>query len=172
MQRSFSGRTIELIRGDITEQDVDAIVNPANRHLQMGGGVAGAIRMKGGKEIQDECDRIGSIESGNAVITGGGRLTARHVIHAVGPRMGEGDEDRKLKDATGNSLKVADDNSLKSLAFPAISTGIFGYPLDRCAAVMLMTTKEYLMGETGIEKVVFCLFDSLALDTFEKVLDK
>jgi len=172
MQRSFSGRTIELIRGDITEQDVDAIVNPANRHLQMGGGVAGAIRMKGGKEIQDECDRIGSIEIGNAVITGGGRLTARHVIHAVGPRMGEGDEDRKLKDATSNSLKVADENSLKSLAFPAISTGIFGYPLDRCAAVMLMTTKEYLMGETGIEKVVFCLFDSLALDTFEKVLDK
>ncbi len=172
MQRSFSGRTIELIRGDITEQDVDAIVNPANRHLQMGGGVAGAIRMKGGKEIQDECDRMGAIEVGNAVITGGGRLTARHVIHAVGPRMGEGDEDRKLKDATSNSLKVADENSLKSLAFPAISTGIFGYPLDRCAAVMLMTTKEYLMGETGIEKVVFCLFDSLALDTFEKVLDK
>ena len=170
MRREFKGKTIEIVRGDITELDTEAIVNPANQHLQMGGGVAGAIRKKGGTEIQEECDRVGRIEVGEAVITGAGRLKTRHVIHAVGPRMGEGGEDRKLRAATMNSLRVADENALKSLAFPAISTGIFGYPLDRCAAVMLATTKEYLEGTKGIEKVVFCLYDSLAKETFEKVL--
>jgi O-acetyl-ADP-ribose deacetylase (regulator of RNase III) len=170
MRREFKGKTIEIVQGDITELDAEAIVNPANQHLQMGGGVAGAIRKKGGIEIQEACDRVGRIEVGEAVITGAGRLKARHIIHAVGPRMGEGDEDRKLRAATVNSLRVADENALKSLAFPAISTGIFGYPLDRCAAVMLATTKEYLEGTKGIEKVVFCLYDSLAKETFEKVL--
>ncbi|MFQ6104466.1 MAG: macro domain-containing protein [Candidatus Glassbacteria bacterium] len=170
MKRELFGKVIELVQGDITELDTDAIVNPANVHLQMGGGVAGAIRRKGGKKIQEECDQIGRIEVGEAVITGGGDLRARHVIHAVGPRMGEGDEDRKLRAATLNSLKVADENALKSIAFPAISTGIFGYPLDRCAVVMLNATKNYLSGESGLERIVFCLYDSLALEKFKKAL--
>lgn len=170
MQRQFNGRIIEIVQGDITDLDTDAIVNPANQHLQMGGGVAGAIRKKGGSEIQEECARIGRIEVGQAAITGAGRLKARHVIHAVGPRMGEGDEDVKLRAATLASLKVADRNSLASIAFPAVSTGIFGYPLERCAVVMLTATRDYLMGKTGIAKVVFCLYDSLARETFERAL--
>lgn len=172
MKRKFGEKIIELILGDITEQESDAIVNPANTHLQMGGGAAGAIRKKGGKGIQDECGGIGKIAVGEAVITGGGDLKAAHVIHAVGPRMGEGEEDSKLISATLNSLKVADENSLKTLVFPAISTGIFAYPMDRCAVVMLNTTANYLEGETGLEKVTFCLLDSLALEKFEKVLSE
>jgi O-acetyl-ADP-ribose deacetylase (regulator of RNase III) len=172
MRREFQSKIIEIVQGDITELDTDAIVDPANQHLQMGGGVAGAIRKKGGSTIQEECDRIGRIEVGEAVITGAGRLEARYVIHAVGPRMGEGDEDRKLRAATMSCLRVADENALTSIAFPAISTGIFGYPLDRCAAIMLATTKKYLEGTKGIEKVVFCLYDSLARETFEKELSQ
>jgi len=105
-----------------------------------------------------------------AVITTGGKLKARHVIHAVGPRMGEGDEDEKLRSATLNSLKVADENGLKSIAFPAISTGIFGFPIQRCAEIMLATTIEYLRGNTGIERVVFCLYGQDSYDVFVRRL--
>jgi O-acetyl-ADP-ribose deacetylase (regulator of RNase III) len=159
-----------LINGDLTEQATDAIVNPANSELILGGGVAGAIRRKGGPKIQEECDKIGGTPVGTAVITTGGNLKAKHVIHAVGPMMGEGDEDRKLRDATLNSLKVADQYKLKSLAFPAISTGIFGYPIDRCAQIMLTTTIDYVRGKTGLEKVVFCLWGDEAYQTFEKAI--
>ncbi len=159
-----------LIDGDLTEQATDAIVNPANSELILGGGVAGAIRRKGGPKIQEECDRIGGTPVGTAVITTGGNLKARHVIHAVGPMMGEGDEDRKLRDATLNSLKVADQHKLKSIAFPAISTGIFGYPIERCAQIMLVTAIEYLRGKTGLEKVTFCLWGDEAYSIFEKTL--
>ena len=149
MERVINQSIIELVQGDITEMETDAIVNAANAQLVMGGGVAGAIRKKGGPAIQEECNRIGGTHVGDAVITTGGNLRAKHVIHAVGPRMGEGDEDRKLKDATLNSLKIADQNHLVSISFPAISTGIFGYPLKRCARIMLSTSIEYLNGETG-----------------------
>jgi len=172
MERKIGSSVIELIQGDITELDTDAIVNAANAQLVLGGGVAGAIRRKGGPEIQEECNRISGTFVGGAVITTGGKLKARHVIHAVGPRQGEGDEDRKLKNATLNSLKVADENGLKSIAFPAISTGIFGYPLDKCATIMLSTTIHYLKGKTGLEKVVFCLYDSRAFDTFTAELSR
>ncbi len=172
MQRVINKSSIELIQGDITEMAVDAIVNAANAQLQLGGGVAGAIRRKGGPAIQDACDKIGGTLVGGAVITTGGNLKARFVIHAVGPRMGEGDEDQKLKQATLNSLKIADKHSLKSIAFPAISTGIFGYPLERCAEVMLSETINYLTGTTGIKQVYFCLFDRPALAVFEQTLAK
>jgi O-acetyl-ADP-ribose deacetylase (regulator of RNase III) len=159
-----------LVNGDITEQATDAIVNPANSELILGGGVAGAIRRRGGPKIQEECDKIGGTPVGTAVITTGGNLKAKHVIHAVGPQMGEGDEDRKLRDATLSSLKVADQHKLKSITFPAVSTGIFGYPIDRCAQVMLKATSEYLRRKTGLEKVVFCLWGEEAYQTFEKTL--
>jgi O-acetyl-ADP-ribose deacetylase (regulator of RNase III) len=108
---------------------------------------------------------------GGAVITGGGKLKARHVIHAVGPRMGEGDEDAKLRDATFNCLKLADQHGLKSIAFPAISAGIFGFPIDQCAEIMLKATIEYLQaGATGLTQVVFVLFDSASLQVFESQL--
>ncbi len=159
-----------LVQGDITEQDTDAIVNAANRELILGGGVAGAIRRKGGDQIQRECRRIGGTQVGGAVITGGGRLKARYVIHAVGPRMGEGDEDRKLGSATLNSLALADSKGLKSIAFPAISTGIFGFPTQECAKVMLEVTCNYLSSHRHLQRVVFCLFDRAALSIFEKQL--
>jgi len=165
------GKTsLELVQGDITDMDCDAIVNAANRDLILGGGVAGAIRRKGGPTIQEECNEIGSVEIGEAVITTGGKLRARYVIHAVGPKFGEGDEDRKLASATLNSLKMADRHGLRSIAFPAISTGIFGFAVDRCASIMLSTTISYLHDKTAIEKVVLCLYDPDTLEVFRRKL--
>jgi O-acetyl-ADP-ribose deacetylase (regulator of RNase III) len=167
MQLKIRNSEIHVIQGDITELDSDAIVNAANQQLVLGGGVAGAIRRKGGPEIQKECDLIGGTFVGGAVITTGGKLKAKHVIHAVGPRMGEGNEEEKLRNATLNSLKLADENGLKSIAFPAISTGIFGFPRERCAPIMLETAQRYLQGNTGLKRIVFCLFDQETLSVFE-----
>jgi len=166
MERKVNNTILELRQSDITELSSDAIVNAANAQLVLGGGVAGAIRMKGGPSIQNECDEKSPISVGDAVLTTGGNLKAKHVIHAVGPRMGEGDEDNKLRNATVNALKAADENNLLSIAFPAISTGIFGFPMGRCAEVMLDATVEYLNGETGLEKVIFCLFDQASFEIF------
>lgn len=172
VSKRVGSSTLELMEGDITELDTDAIVNAANSSLKMGGGVAGAILRKGGYEIQEECDRIGYCPVGGAVITTGGKLKAKYVIHAVGPRWGEGDEDEKLKNATLNSLKLADERGLKSIALPAISTGIFGFPMDRAARIMLSTAIEYLKGETQLERVVFCLYGKEAFETFRKTLEE
>ena len=166
MEVQVNHSVVELIEGDITGLAVDAIVNPANAQLVLGGGVAGAIARKGGDSIQCQCNEIGGTFVGGAVITGGGNLKAKHVIHAVGPRHGEGDEENKLRSATRNSLKVADENKLSSIAFPAISTGIFGFPMDKCAEIMLSETVDYLKADTSLEKVVFCLYDDEALRIF------
>jgi O-acetyl-ADP-ribose deacetylase (regulator of RNase III) len=170
MKAKINNTVLELIQGDITDQITDAIVNAANAALQLGGGVAGAIRRRGGPVIQEECNRIGGTYVGGAVITIGGNLPAKYVIHAVGPIYGDDHEDEKLKDATLNSLKLADKNRLKSIAFPAISTGIFGFPKDRCSTIMLSTTIAYLEGPTGLGKVVYCLYDKKTLEIFEGVL--
>ncbi|NVM35706.1 MAG: macro domain-containing protein [Candidatus Lokiarchaeota archaeon] len=161
---------IDLVQGDITELETDVIVNAANNQLILGGGVAGAIRRKGGPIIQEECNEIGGTFVGGAVITTGGNLKSKHVIHAVGPRMGEGNEDQKLKNATINSLKLMDEHNLKTIAFPAISTGIFGFPIDRCSKIMINVAKEYLQGNTQIEKVIFCLYTAPDFEVFEKEL--
>ena len=161
---------IKLVQGDITELDTDVIVNAANAQLILGGGVAGAIRRKGGPKIQEECNKMGGTFVGGAVITTGGNLKAKHVIHAVGPRMGEGNEDEKLENATLNSLKLMDEHNLKTIAFPAISTGIFGYPIDRCAIIMITSAKDYLAGETQIREVIFCLYTDSDFHVFEKEL--
>ena len=159
-----------MTQGDITEMQTHAIVNPANAHLILGGGVAGAIRRKGGPQIQAECSKIGPTFVGGAVITTAGNLNAKYVIHAVGPRAGEGDEDQKLKNATLNALKLADKNKLLSISFPAISTGIFGFPIARCAKIMLQTTINYLKSDTNIKKVIFCLFTPEHYDVFTNQL--
>jgi O-acetyl-ADP-ribose deacetylase (regulator of RNase III) len=172
MKANIGNRVLELVQGDITEMGTDVIVNAANAHLTLGGGVAGAIRRKGGPAIQKECNKIGGTFVGGAVITTGGNLKAKYVIHAVGPRMGEGNEDEKLKNATVNSLKLADEYQLKSISFPAISTGIFGFPIQRCAEIMLRNTIEYLRGETGLNKVVFCLYGQDSYRVFENQLKK
>ncbi len=170
MELTVNNSKIKLVQGDITELSTDVIVNAANAQLILGGGVAGAIRRKGGPSIQEECNKIGGSIVGGAVITTGGDLKAKYVIHAVGPRMGEGNEDEKLKNATLNSLKLMDEHSLKTIAFPAISTGIFGYPIDRCAKIMISTAKEYLAGETQIEDVIFCLYSASDFKVFEDEL--
>ncbi|MBW2060551.1 MAG: macro domain-containing protein [Deltaproteobacteria bacterium] len=166
MKAKVNQTELELTQDDITEMDTEAIVNAANASLILGGGVAGAVRTKGGPSIQEECDKIGGTYVGGAVVTGGGDLKAKYVIHAVGPRMGEGDEDHKLEQATLNSLKRADEKGMKSIAFPAISTGIFGFPVDRAAKIMLGAVKGYLERQTTLDKVVFCLYGQESFDVF------
>ncbi len=176
MQMTFNKTNLELAQGDITQQETDAIVNAANSTLQHGGGVAGAILKAGGITIQEESNTWvqawgGEVSVGATAITSGGNLPARYVIHAVCPRMGEGEEEDKLRRATLNSLKTAEKHNLKSVAFPAIGTGIFQYPIDKCAEVMLSTVIDYLLTEeTKLKQVVFCLFDQNAYDVFEKTL--
>jgi O-acetyl-ADP-ribose deacetylase (regulator of RNase III) len=170
MRVKISKSVLELLEGDITEMQTEAIVNAANARLILGGGVAGAIRRKGGPKIQEQCSKIGGTFVGGAVKTTGGNLKAKFVIHAVGPQMGEGNEDEKLKNATLNSLILADENNIKSISFPAISAGIFGFPIERCAKIMLRTTIDYLKGQTGLEKVIFCLFGQDSYEVFEKQL--
>ncbi len=162
---------IKIVQADITDLDTDVIVNAANAQLILGGGVAGAIRRTGGSTIQEECNKIGGTFVGGAVITTGGNLKAKFVIHAVGPRMGEGDEDSKLTNAVLNSLKLMDEHGLKTIAFPAISTGIFGYPIDRCAKIMIFNAKKYLAGETQIREVVFCLYSNSGYEVFNRELN-
>jgi len=173
MERKIRNSTLELIEGDITEMATDAIANAANSHLQHGGGVAGAIVRKGGWIIQEESNKIGYVPVGEAAITTAGKLKTKYVIHAVGPvwRDGNENEDEKLKNATLNSLKLADRNNLRSIAFPAISAGIFGFPIDRCAKIMLSTTIEYLNEETRLERVIFCLYGKKNFEIFQKELE-
>jgi O-acetyl-ADP-ribose deacetylase (regulator of RNase III) len=166
MRVNIENCVLELLEGDITEMQTEAIVNAANARLVLGGGVAGAIRRKGGPQIQEECNKIGGTFVGGAVKTTGGNLKAKYVIHAVGPRMGEGNKDEKLKNATLNSLKLADEETIKSISLPAISTGVFGFPIQRCAEIMLQTVVDYLKGQTGLEKVVFCLFGRDSYEVF------
>ena len=173
MEKKVGQAVLEVNQCDITEMDTDAIVNAANAQLVLGAGVAGAIRTKGGPKIQEECDSIGGTFVGGAVITTGGNLKARHVIHAVGPRMGEGNEEEKLKNATLNSLKLTDENSLTSITFPAISTGIFGFPKERCAEIMLGAVIDYLKeGDTGLKRVVFCLHGASSYEIFSETFKR
>jgi O-acetyl-ADP-ribose deacetylase len=173
MQTTINGISIELVKGDITDLALDAIVNPANSHLVLGAGVAGAIARKGGPSIQAECDQIGHCDVGSTVITGGGKLPARHVIHAVGPRMGEGDEPAKLANATRSSLTLADQKGLTSIALPAISTGVFGYPLADCARIMLRVIRDFAaQGPQTLKRIVVCLYDDRAYQIFAETLNK
>jgi O-acetyl-ADP-ribose deacetylase (regulator of RNase III) len=171
MQIKINQTLLELVKGDITELATDVVVNAANSHLQMGGGVAGAIRRKGGESIQNECNQIGYCPVGSAAITRAGNLRAKWVIHAVGPRWGEGEEDKKLRDALLSSLKLAQKHKIKSIAFPAISAGIFGFPMERCANILLSTTIDWLKGNTFLDRVIFCLYDKNAFNTFQNELN-
>jgi len=167
---TMDGTQLELIEGDITELEVDAIVNAANDQLQLGTGVAGAIRSKGGPTIQEECDRIGGTPVGTAVMTAAGNLKARWVIHAVGPRMGEGDEDKKLAAAVRAALALADRRGIRTIALPAISTGNFGFPVDRAARITLTEVHRFLQGGTKLERVVLCLHGEDAFAVFKREL--
>jgi O-acetyl-ADP-ribose deacetylase (regulator of RNase III) len=163
---------IRIVEGNIALLDVEAVVNAANKQLQLGGGVAGAIRAFGGPSIQAECDRLAPIDVGEAVITGGGKLKARFVIHAVGPVSGEGDEEAKLSRATASSLRIARDRRIRSLGLPAISTGIYGFPLQACSEIMLRVARDFLINNNYPEDVVFCLYGEEAYSVFKKTLDR
>ena len=167
---TMNNSTLELVEGDITDLDVEAIVNAANENLVLGGGVAGTIKRRGGPSVQEECRRIGSTGVGTAVITGAGKMKFKHVIHAVGPKMGEGDEDRKLSSAVRSSLALADRHGLKSVAIPAISTGNFGYPVERCARILLTEVHRYLQGGTKLQRVIVCLYDEATWKLFAREL--
>jgi len=160
---------IILLQGDLTELDVDAIVNAANNDLQLGGGVAGAIRRKGGETIQQECDAIGSIPVGGAAITTGGKLRASFVIHAASMQLGGATTARALRSSTAHALRIASERGLRSIAFPAVGTGIAGFPIPECARIMLREVAEHLKKPTSLEKIQIVLFDAQALSEFEKV---
>jgi O-acetyl-ADP-ribose deacetylase (regulator of RNase III) len=160
---------VVIQQGDLTEMAVDAIVNAANNDLQLGGGVAGAIRRKGGPAIQKECDRIGPIAIGEAAITTGGNLKARYVIHAASMQLGGRTTAESLRASTRNSLARAAEKGLKTIAFPAVGTGIAGFPIRECAEIMLDEVVQHLKGETTVKLVRFVLFDAAALETFQQV---
>jgi O-acetyl-ADP-ribose deacetylase len=164
---------LRLVKGDITERKVDAIVNAANSYLQHGGGVAAAIAKKGGPVIQEESDMIGFTPVGASVITGAGNLPARFVIHTVGPRMGEGDEDNKLKKALAGALSLASEKNLKSISLPAISSGTYGFPKERCAKILISGALDFLKTrlESTLELIEFCIYDNLTLGYFKKEFD-
>jgi len=162
--------TIEIVKGDLTEMETDAIVNAANNDLQLGGGVAGAIRRKGGDVIQQECNAIGSIPVGGAAITSGGNLKARFVIHAASMQLGGQTTAHALRASTAHSLRIAAQKSLKSIAFPAVGTGIAGFPMEECAEVMLHEALDHMERGTSLEKIYFVLIDDKALKTFQNAL--
>jgi len=170
-----AGQTLQIVQGDITTEEVDAIVNAANEHLQHGGGVAWAISKRGGPTIQQESDEWiqtkGSVDHAHPAWTLGGLLPARYVIHAVGPVWGEGDEDAKLSAAVSGSLRVADELELHSIAFPAISTGIFGFPKERAAKIILGAIETYFEenASSGIKVVRLVLFDQSTADAFLQI---
>ena len=173
-EHNLANKTLRLVLGDITERDVDAIVNAANSYLQHGGGVAGAIVKKGGSIIQEESNKIGFVPVGSSAITTAGKLPAKYVIHTVGPKMGEGDEDNKLKNAILSALKLASEKGLKSISIPAISSGIFGFPKDRCAHILVSEAKKFLESniDTSINIIEFCIYDEDTLGYFKKEFDK
>jgi O-acetyl-ADP-ribose deacetylase (regulator of RNase III) len=174
MQVSVGKSKLELVQGDITQQDTEAIVNAANSTLMGGGGVDGAIHRAGGPQILKECVKIGGCPAGQARITSGGRLKAKYVIHTVGPvyHGGTHGEAEILASAYHSSLELASEHGVKTVAFPSISTGAYGYPIDEAAHVALETVLMYLRSHPEIELVRFVLFGSAAYEVYEKALDE
>lgn len=172
MERDLGTTKLSLLRGDITREAVDAVVNAANTGLVGGGGVDGAIHRAAGPSVMEECRAIGRCPTGEAVITSGGRLKARYVIHTVGPvyKDGRSGEAKLLESAYRSSLALAQKNGLKSVAFPSISTGVYGYPIEEAARVALNAVIRFTREHNGIELVRFVLFSDKDLQTYEEAL--
>ena len=161
---------IEVLEGDITDLEIDAISNAANTELRHGGGVAGAIVRAGGLEIQDESDRVAPIELGAAVATGAGSLPAQWVIHAATMNLGGPTSAEAIGEATSSTMRVADELGAQSVGLVAFGTGVGGFPIDEAARIEVERVREHLGGETGIERVVFCVFGDEARRAFESAL--
>ncbi len=164
-------KTIRLVKGDITERNADAIVNAADSNLNHGGGVAGAIVKKGGRIIQSESNDIGFVSVGSSVITSAGKLPCKAVIHTVGPKMGEGSEEEKLNKAINSVFKLASQKGFNSISIPAISSGIFGFPKDKCAKILVNETVKFFQKEgnnTSVECVEFCIINDNTLKEFKR----
>jgi len=162
---------IHIQQGDLTACEVDAIVNAANNDLVLGGGLAGAIRRKGGPAIQEECTRHGPVAVGEAAITGAGDLPAKYVIHQASMRLGGRTTAEALRSSTRAVLRLAEENGVRTLAFPATGTGIAGFEPDRCAEIMLAEVRDHLSGDTGLTDVYFVLFDDRARGVFQDACD-
>ena len=165
-----NGKTLRLVKGDITKTNVDVIVNAANSYLKHVGGVAKFIVRKGGYDIQKESNKIGFVPVGSAVITTAGRLPCKAVIHAVGPRWGEGDEDNKLKKAVRSSLTLAAQKGFQSISMPAISSGSFGFPKDRCAEILISESMKFIHEnpQSALKTIEFCIYEDQTLFHFTK----
>ncbi len=170
----MSAYKIKIVRGDITQLSVDAIVNAANTRLMGGGGVDGAIHRAAGPDLLEECRAFGGCPTGEARITGGYQLPARHVIHTVGPvyRDGGSGEPELLAGCYRNSLRLAVENGVKSIAFPAISTGVYGYPSEAAARIALYETRAFLERDTSIGQVVFCCFGEEAVEVYNRLFNE
>ena len=163
---------IQIVIGDITEQDVDAIVNAANNDLILGAGVAGAIRKKGGPSIQEECNKTGSINVGEAALTGGGKLKAKWVIHAASMGFGIPTSARSLKQVTLASLETAKSKSMNSIAFPAIGTGVSGFPMKECSEIMMREALKFINDNDYPRVVKFCLYSESDYNVFVRTFQE
>ncbi|MBI3753244.1 MAG: O-acetyl-ADP-ribose deacetylase [Deltaproteobacteria bacterium] len=174
MQIMVNSTTLSLIKGDITQEETDAIVNAANARLAGGGGVDGAIHRAGGPKIMEECRKIGGCPAGSAVITTGGNLKAKYVIHTVGPiyRDGRHDEPKLLANAYKSSLEIAVKKGIKTIAFPSISTGAYGYPINEAAETALKTAIDFIKSHKMPSLVRFVLFSDRDLEIYEKTLER
>jgi O-acetyl-ADP-ribose deacetylase (regulator of RNase III) len=171
--REINGVLVECIQGDIANQpDVDAVVNAANAQLQMGGGVAGALHRGAGPGLEKECRPLAPIQPGQAVITGAHNLPNKHVIHCLGPVYGRDEpSDKLLADCYARALELADHNLLRSVAFPAISSGAFGYPLQKAAQIALQTCIDYIPTLSSVQMIRFVLFSQSDLAVYEELLE-
>ena len=163
-------RTLKLIVGDLTALDIEAFVFYAAHDLQLGSGFGTAVTIRGGPKVQEELNDLGPLQTTKAVVSGAGELAAQYIVHAVGPRFQEEDSEGKLRLTIQNSLRAADDRSIKALAFPPMGAGFYGTPLPVCAEIMISTIVEHLSGDTGIEEIVICALDKREYQPFEKQL--
>lgn len=167
-----NNKVIRLMTGDITALEIETFVYYARHDLVLGSGFGGAISVRGGPKIQEELKKFGKIETGEAVVSSGGNLKAKSIIHAVGPRFQEEDTEGKLRQTTLNVLRKAEEKGIKQLAFPAMGAGFYGVPLDLCARITLGVVKKHLEGHTSLEEVIFCLRDSWEYKPFREQLKK
>jgi O-acetyl-ADP-ribose deacetylase (regulator of RNase III) len=170
-EKKINGKTIRLVKGDVTDLDVDAFTFYATEDLALGSGYGTAISIRGGPKIQEELETLAPISVGDAVVSMAGEMKAKFIIHAVGPKFQEADEEAKLRKTMVSALKRAEEKGIKSLAFPPMGSGFYGIPVDLCARVMLETIREHMSGSTQIDEIIVCTPDTRELNPFSKQME-